>query len=41
MESLKNNKYVAGVGVKATLNMMAFAFNKFEKYRKYLYSKDG
>lgn len=40
-KELINNKYVAGVGIRAALGMMAFCFNRFEQYKKYLRSKDG
>ncbi|GAB1475275.1 hypothetical protein MASR2M70_01070 [Bacillota bacterium] len=40
-EKASNNKFVAGIGVRAALGFMAFSFNNFERYRKYLRSKDG
>ncbi len=41
LKKASNNTKVAGAGVQAALGVMAFCFNNFEKYRKYLRSKDG
>lgn len=41
LKKANNNRPVARIGVPAALGAMAFCFNNFENYRKYLRSKNG